>query len=79
MNHRLASDRPRSNVAEEPCSRSDWHTHPLGQILIVTFGRGYVQQYRTGAVKRIYNRWFSDVGPPPPVLDSLYDLNGLRD
>jgi glutamate/aspartate transport system substrate-binding protein len=35
--------------------------------------------YRTGAVKQIYNRWFAHVGPPPPLLDALYDLNGLRD
>jgi polar amino acid transport system substrate-binding protein/glutamate/aspartate transport system substrate-binding protein len=35
--------------------------------------------YRTGAVKQVYKRWFSDAGPPPPLLDSLYDLNGLRD
>jgi quercetin dioxygenase-like cupin family protein len=25
-------------VTFEPCSRSDWHTHPLGQTLIVTSG-----------------------------------------
>jgi ABC-type amino acid transport substrate-binding protein len=35
--------------------------------------------YRTREVRQIYNRWFSDVGPPPPLLDALYDLNGLRD
>jgi polar amino acid transport system substrate-binding protein/glutamate/aspartate transport system substrate-binding protein len=35
--------------------------------------------YRTGAVKQLYNRWFSDLGSPPPLLDALYDLNGLRD
>jgi glutamate/aspartate transport system substrate-binding protein len=35
--------------------------------------------YRTGSVRQIYNRWFSNVGPPPPMLDALYDLNGLRD
>jgi polar amino acid transport system substrate-binding protein/glutamate/aspartate transport system substrate-binding protein len=35
--------------------------------------------YRTGAVKQIYNRWFGNLGPPPPLLDALYDLNGLRD
>jgi ABC-type amino acid transport substrate-binding protein len=35
--------------------------------------------YRSGAVKEIYNRWFSNLGSPPPLLDSLYDLNGLRD
>lgn len=25
-------------VTFEPCARSAWHTHPLGQILIVTSG-----------------------------------------
>jgi ABC-type amino acid transport substrate-binding protein len=35
--------------------------------------------YRSGEVKRIYSRWFGNLGPPPPLLDSLYDLNGLRD
>lgn len=28
-----------------PCARNDWHTHPLGQTLIVTSGRGYVQSW----------------------------------
>jgi ABC-type amino acid transport substrate-binding protein len=35
--------------------------------------------YRSGAVKQIYNRWFGDLVSPPPLLDSLYDLNGLRE
>jgi glutamate/aspartate transport system substrate-binding protein len=35
--------------------------------------------YRSGAVKEIYSRWFADLGPLPPLLDSLYDLNGLRE
>ena len=30
-------------VTFEPCARSDWHTHPLGQRLVVTAGRGYHQ------------------------------------
>ena len=30
-------------VTFEPCARSNWHTHPLGQTLIVTSGCGYVQ------------------------------------
>jgi hypothetical protein len=30
-------------------------------------------------VKELVNRWFGKLGPPPPLLDSLYDLNGLRD
>jgi len=32
-------------VTFEPCSRSDWHTHPLGQTLIVTSGYGLVQRW----------------------------------
>ncbi|HEX2690679.1 MAG TPA: cupin domain-containing protein [Kofleriaceae bacterium] len=32
-------------VTFEPCSRTDWHTHPQGQILIVTFGCGLVQSW----------------------------------
>jgi ABC-type amino acid transport substrate-binding protein len=35
--------------------------------------------YRSGAVKEIYDRWFANLGSPPPLLNSLYDLNGLRD
>ena len=32
-------------VTFEPCSRSNWHTHPLGQTLIVTSGCGLVQSW----------------------------------
>ncbi|SRR5581483_4744525 len=31
-------------VTFEPGARTDWHTHPLGQTLIVTAGAGWVQQ-----------------------------------
>jgi quercetin dioxygenase-like cupin family protein len=31
-------------VTFEPGARTAWHTHPLGQTLIVTAGMGYVQQ-----------------------------------
>ena len=31
-------------VTFEPCSRSNWHTHPLGQTLIVTGGCGLAQR-----------------------------------
>ena len=31
-------------VTFEPGARSAWHTHPLGQTLIVTVGTGWVQQ-----------------------------------
>ena len=32
-------------VTFEPCARSAWHTHPLGQMLIVTDGCGLVQEW----------------------------------
>jgi quercetin dioxygenase-like cupin family protein len=34
-----------ASVTFEPCARSNWHTHPLGQTLIVTSGCGYVQSW----------------------------------
>lgn len=34
-----------ASVTFEPGARSAWHTHPLGQNLIVTSGRGYVQSW----------------------------------
>ena len=33
-----------ATVTFEPGSRTAWHTHPLGQTLIVTFGCGRVQR-----------------------------------
>jgi quercetin dioxygenase-like cupin family protein len=42
-----AQDPSRISVASvtfEPGARSAWHTHPVGQILIVTAGLGWVQQ-----------------------------------
>jgi quercetin dioxygenase-like cupin family protein len=32
-------------VTFEPCARSNWHTHPLGQTLVVTLGCGLVQSW----------------------------------
>lgn len=37
-------------VTFEPGARTAWHTHPLGQTLIVTSGCGWVR--RTGAPRR---------------------------
>ena len=34
-----------SRVTFEPGARTAWHTHPLGQTLIVTAGSGWVQQW----------------------------------
>ena len=34
-----------AQVTFEPGARTAWHTHPLGQTLIVTSGRGCVQRW----------------------------------
>ena len=34
-----------ASVTFEPGARTAWHTHPLGQTLIVTFGRGFAQRW----------------------------------
>ena len=34
-----------ANVSFEPGARSHWHTHPLGQTLVVTAGFGRVQRW----------------------------------
>ncbi|TXN47643.1 cupin domain-containing protein [Methylobacterium sp. WL7] len=41
-----------ASVTFEPGARTAWHTHPLGQTLIVTFGRGWVQR-EGGAVAEV--------------------------
>jgi quercetin dioxygenase-like cupin family protein len=41
-----------ATVTFEPGARTAWHTHPLGQTLIVTFGCGWVQR-EGGAVEEI--------------------------
>ena len=33
-----------AKVSFEPGCRNHWHTHPAGQILIVTEGKGYIQK-----------------------------------
>ena len=41
-----------ASVAFEPDARTAWHTHPLGQTLIVTAGYGLVQR-EGGAIEEI--------------------------
>jgi quercetin dioxygenase-like cupin family protein len=41
-----------ASVTFEPGARTAWHTHPLGQTLIVTAGSGRVQRWG-GAVEEI--------------------------
>ena len=41
-----------ASVTFEPGARTAWHTHPLGQTLIVTFGLGWIQR-EGGTVEEI--------------------------
>jgi len=41
-----------ASVTFEPCARTAGHTHPRGQILIVTAGCGFVQSWG-GPIERI--------------------------
>jgi quercetin dioxygenase-like cupin family protein len=34
-----------ASVTFEPGARTAWHTHPIGQTLIVTAGRGWIQRW----------------------------------
>src|SRR2546427_7393681 len=50
-----------ASVTFEPGARTAWHTHPLGQTLIVTAGRGWVRR-EGGPVEEIRPGdvvWFS--------------------
>ena len=42
-----------ASVTFEPVARTAWHTHPLGQTLIVTFGRGWAQR-EGGPIEEIF-------------------------
>jgi quercetin dioxygenase-like cupin family protein len=42
-----------ATVAFEPGARTAWHTHPLGQTLIVTAGCGWAQR-EGGAIEEIH-------------------------
>jgi quercetin dioxygenase-like cupin family protein len=46
-----------SSITFEPGARTAWHTHPLGQTLIVTAGRGLAQRWG-GPIEEI---WPGDV------------------
>jgi quercetin dioxygenase-like cupin family protein len=42
-----------ASVTFEPGARTAWHTHPLGQTLIVTAGCGWVQR-KGGPVEKVH-------------------------
>jgi quercetin dioxygenase-like cupin family protein len=43
-----------ASVTFEPGARTAWHTHPLGQHLIVTFGCGLVQRWGDNTIEEIH-------------------------
>jgi quercetin dioxygenase-like cupin family protein len=43
-----------ASVTFEPGARTAWHTHPLGQTLIVTFGCGLIQRWGDDSIKEIH-------------------------
>lgn len=51
-----------ATVTFEPGARTAWHTHPLGQTLIVTQGRGWLQEW--GKEAEILNQ--GDIAWIPP-------------
>ena len=51
------------SVTFEPGARTAWHTHPLGQHLIVISGCGLVQRWGDGSIEEIH---FGDVVWIPP-------------
>lgn len=52
------------NVTFEPGARTNWHSHPAGQILLATSGVGYYQEQ--GSPKKILRK--GDVVKCPPGL-----------
>jgi quercetin dioxygenase-like cupin family protein len=42
-----------ASVTFEPGARTAWHTHPLGQTLIVTYGCGLVQRWGDDSIQEI--------------------------
>ena len=51
-----------ATVTFEPGARTAWHTHPLGQTLIVTQGRGWLQEW--GKAAEVLNQ--GDIAWIPP-------------
>lgn len=50
------------NVTFEPGARTNWHTHPAGQIILATGGVGYYQE--KGSQKRILRKGDAVKCPP---------------
>ncbi len=62
-----------ASVTFEPGARTAWHTHPLGQTLIVTAGCGWVQREADRSVKSGRVMWSGfhrvrNIGTEPRLL-----------
>ena len=55
-----------ASVTFEPGARTAWHTHPLGQTLIVTAGCGWAQRWGDGRAGPREDIWPGDAVWFPP-------------
>jgi quercetin dioxygenase-like cupin family protein len=60
-----------ASVTFEPGARTAWHTHPLGQTLIITSGAGWVQR-EAGSIEEVHP---GDVVWFPPARKALARRN----
>jgi hypothetical protein len=61
-------------VTFEPCARSDWHTHPLGQTLIVTAGCG-LHQRRGGPIEGGHDTMGEAPSNGVIAIEETYDVS----
>ncbi|WP_434641334.1 cupin domain-containing protein [Klebsiella sp. I138] len=61
-----------ATVTFEPGARTAWHTHPLGQTLIITQGRGWLQEW--GQAPQALNQ--GDIAWIPPGVKHWHGACG---
>jgi quercetin dioxygenase-like cupin family protein len=64
------------NVTFEPGARTNWHKHPGGQILLITYGKGYYQE--KGKSAQLLHK--GDIVKIPPYMEHWHGAapdNGL--
>jgi len=76
------------NVAGKPLQifDNDFSYEPYGIVVRrddpdfrLAVNRGLVEVYRKGGIDPIYQRWLAPLGPPGPLLNSMYYLNAIPD